>query len=127
MDNLVQTKFVFDTGGDAAALHCVVPTYHPVVHSGLKEYGDPLQPIHLLQADGLLLILGDLDVGPRLVIERRLHGWLIFIQPVVSGGEAGYLQMADDGRSCLCRDAYAGAVPKMMILEPGAPSPLDLD
>ena len=123
----MQTKFVFDTGGDAAALHCVVPTYYPEARSDAEEYDDPLQPIHLLQADGLQLILGDLEIGPRLVIERRRCGWLVFIQSVVSGGEAGYLQIADDGRSCLCRDAYAGAVPKMMVPEPGEPSPLDLD
>jgi hypothetical protein len=108
-----------------------VPTYYGIQRSReteaqhRPEYGTPLVPISVAQADGVRLVLGDRPsrrrVRPDVQIERRPNGWAIFLQPEF-GDPVGYVYFLDDGQSFLVVEPTAGS--RLQIVS-DAPPQLD--
>jgi hypothetical protein len=66
------------------------------------DFAPPLVPVLIHEADGVRLVLGTHDYDdrtkPDVQIERRPHGWAIFLHPE-AGDSVGCAYYLDDGRS----------------------------
>ncbi len=106
------------------ALTLLVPTFTPSARpeDDGKEYSEPNAEIGMSSEEGLRLELRKgtkPEFGwPQIVIERRAHGWMLFLAPN-EGDESGYLQFHDDGRMCLIRDKFVPT--EIDCPEPGEP------
>ena len=93
------------TCGDTAINQLKVPTYYGQQHQDVAnapDFAEPFVPVSIGHADGVRLLLGTTDWEddemPDIQIERRPHGWAIFIHP--NGGDAAaYIYMLDNGRT----------------------------
>jgi hypothetical protein len=96
-------------------LHCRVPTYVGELTAEERgpgvapDFGGPSVPVRVSEAAGIRVILGADDERdrekPEIVVERRPHGWAIFIN--CNGDETvGVIFMLDDGRTMLLREPY---------------------
>jgi hypothetical protein len=104
-----------------------VPTYnHGALVQGAKtdgkpEFGDPYVPLVIRRADGVRILLGSHDYydpsKPDIQIERRPHGWVIFLHPVGGGDPSGHIYFLDDGRSFLVPERSLGTTPPINALE----------
>jgi len=75
------------------------------------EFGDPDVPLLVRSAAGLRIVLGSHDHygdAPDIQVERRPHGWAIFLHPVGLSEASGYVYFLDDGRSYLVAEADVG-------------------
>jgi hypothetical protein len=95
--------------------HCRVPTYVGELTAEERgpgvdpDFDKPYVPVRVSDAAGIRLILGTDDERdrekPEIVVERRPHGWAIFINS--NGDETvGVIFMLDDGRTMLLREPY---------------------
>lgn len=104
-----------------------VPTYnyeafpHEVETGEKTEFGDPYLPVVIRQADGVRIVLGSHDYFdssyPDIQIERRPHGWVIFLHPLGGGDPSGHIYFLDDGRSFLVPERDLGTTPSIKALE----------
>lgn len=95
--------------------HCRVPTYVGALTpeergpGGGPDFAAPSVPVRISDAAGIRLILGTDDeqdrVKPEIVVERRPHGWAIFIN-CNADETVGVVFMLDDGRTMLLREPY---------------------
>jgi hypothetical protein len=94
---------------DLKRLELSVPTYYGSVAEklakelGLPEFGEPVVPVLVHEAEGVRIILGTHDYDdlrkPDIQIERRPNGWAIFLHPEPGGDASGFVYFLDDGRS----------------------------
>jgi hypothetical protein len=91
-----------------------VPTYHAAQDPSGPDCGEPNVPILIGDAEGVRLLLGADDWNdyekPDIQIERRPHGWMIFVHHN-AGDAVGFLIMLDDGRTFYVHEY--GADPRM--------------
>jgi len=91
-----------------------VPTYLGAqAHDGKIDWPDftePNAPVLVHEFEGVRVLMGTHDRmnqdRPDLQIERRPHGWAIFIHPN-DGDPVASLYMMDDGRTFLMPEKYA--------------------
>jgi hypothetical protein len=115
------------------SLKLMVPTYNAnlfpdqVANREMLEFGEPLTPVLVREADGLRIVLGSLDYDdlskPDVKIERQPNGWAIFLHPVGESDPCGIVYFRDDGRSYLLKEGSYGAIPPIETLEPGSDVP----
>lgn len=112
------------------SLKLMVPTYlaerfpEEVATGRREDFGEPCVPVLVQRAGGVRVVLGsheweDVD-KPDVHIERRPHGWAIFLHAVGGGDPSGYVYFLDDGRSFLVPEDGGGATPVIEVLKPGA-------
>lgn len=104
-----------------------VPTYnHGTLDQtagteGKPEFGDPYVPLVIRRADGVRIVLGTHDYfdssKPDIQIERRPHGWVIFLHPVGAGDPSGHIYFLDDGNSFLVPERDLGTTPPIKALQ----------
>lgn len=74
------------------------------------DFGSPDVPVLIHEADGIRLLLGTHEwedkSKPDVQIERRPHGWAMFLHPN-AGDPIGHLYLLDDGRSYLLPESFA--------------------
>ena len=92
----------------------IVPTYLATRDPNGPDCGEPQVPVLVGDAEGIRLLLGAEDwyddEKPDVQIERRPHGWMIFVHPN-AGDAVGFLIMLDDGRTFFVHEY--GADPRM--------------
>jgi hypothetical protein len=84
-----------------------VPTFYGHRESRTSDdpdFAEPYVPVAVGEADGVRLMLGSDDSNddekPEIQIERRPHGWAIFLHPTAFDSVAN-IYFLDDGRSFL--------------------------
>lgn len=81
-----------------------VPTYYP---DDAGEYGQPDVPVLVQEQDGLRIVLGSHATAdykkPDISIERRRHGWAIFLHRT-AGDPCGVVYISDDGTAYLHKE-----------------------
>jgi hypothetical protein len=92
-----------------------IPTYlghQKAVDESRAPLGDftrPNTPVLIVPADGIRVVLGTHDYNdtskPDIQVERRPHGWAIFVHPD-AGDPVACLYMLDDGRTFLVPEDY---------------------
>jgi hypothetical protein len=91
-----------------------VPTYLACQDPTGPDIGEPHVPVLIGDAEGIRLLLGTNDWNdyekPDICIERRPHGWMIFVHHN-AGDAVGFLIMLDDGRTLYVHEY--GADPRM--------------
>lgn len=102
-----------------------IPTYNAnyfdkVTHEILmEEFSEPNVPVLVHEAAGVRVVLGTHDYDemekPDIQIERRAHGWAIFLHPEGGGDPSGYVYFLDDGRSYLVREHH-GSTPAIQLI-----------
>jgi hypothetical protein len=107
-----------------------VPTFYghrKNLGSNQEEFAPPLASVLIGEADGIRLILGtdnaDDDEKPDIQIERRPHGWAMFLHPD-SFNDVAYIYILDIGRTCLLPQSY---VDQPIELVDDIPEELDAD
>ncbi len=112
---------------DLQELKLLVPTYNAegfpdeVAKDEMPEFGEPLVPVLIREADGVRIVLGTHDYDcetPDIQIERRPNGWAIFLHPLGGSDPSGYVYFLDDGRSFLSPENNFGPTPAIEVLEP---------
>lgn len=93
----------------------LVPTYfgsqkaQTPEESALQEFGLPLAPLLISEAEGIRVVLGTHDYNdrakPDVQIERRPKGWAIFIHPN-AGDPVASVYILDNGRTFLLPESY---------------------
>lgn len=84
------------------------------------EFGEPDVPLLVRTAAGLRILLGSHDYygpAPDIQIERRPHGWAIFLHPVGLSDASGCVCFLDDGRSYLVPELEIGPTPAIRCIE----------
>jgi hypothetical protein len=86
----------------------------------LPDFGEPMFPVVIREADGVRIVLGSHDYWnsnvPDVQLERRPGGWAIFLHPVGGSDPSGYVYFLDDGRSYLVPERGFGPTPPIAIL-----------
>src|SRR5262245_260057 len=93
---------------DPATWKLVVPTYvasQPHDQNGdWPDFAEPNVPVAVHEAEGIRVIMGTHDWKdndkPDIQIERRPHGWAVFINPN-AGDTAAYVYILDSGETYL--------------------------
>lgn len=103
-------------------LTLLVPTYNGYAYPDeTEEFGDPYVPVHVYREDGVRIVLGSDDRenidAPDINIERRPHGWAIFLHPLGGSDASGYAYFLDDGRSFLVKELGLGPTPVIEIVD----------
>jgi hypothetical protein len=100
-----------------------VPTYYggrtAAGDEYLPEFGGPYVPVITHSADGVRIVLGshewqDVD-HPDIAIERRPHGWAIFLNPIGGSDSAGVIYFTDEGRSFVVPANDFGTTPPIVM------------
>ena len=109
-------------------LTACVPTYYP--KAAVDQFDKPRVPVSVHESDGLKLILGTPDPlsleQPDVQIERRAHGWAVFVHPVAGGDPCGAVYFHDDGRSWFVRESDADIGTPRLQLADECPAEIDL-
>lgn len=121
-------------------LPLTVPTYYGALptdqekgpnytYGGKQEWDDPQMPVLIHAAEGLRAVLGSHDrhdyTVPDVHIERRPHGWALFINSLGGSDTAAVVYIHDDGRSWLVKDR-SPSTPEMELAE-DTPREIDYD
>ncbi len=111
----------------SAELRLFVQTYlghHQPISKA--DYGEPSVPILVHEDRGVRILLGSHDpdgLMPDIQIERRPHGWCIFLNPQGGGDPCALVYFHDDGRSWLYKEK-AGSAPELQEVD-GIPAEID--
>lgn len=110
-----------------------VPTYYGEAHRNeppdeqRPDFAAPFAPVLAYRDAGVRILLGAvhrLDVdAPDIQIERRPHGWAIFLHPFGAGDPSGYIYFLDDGRSFLIPENGLGSTRAIEVLGPNEKIP----
>src|SRR5262249_21385044 len=122
---------------DMKQLELIVPTYYGERNSkqaGMEDepdFGDPLVPVLVREADGVRIVLGSHDYDsetPDIQIERRPNGWAIFLHPLGGSDPSGFVYFLDDGRSFLVPEYPVGPTESIVVrrCDEGIPPEVDL-
>lgn len=108
------------------SLRMLIPTYNGAVYpdgldkTEVEDFGNPYVPVLVQPDSGLRIFLGSHAEGPDVpdvAIERRPHGWAIFLHPVGGSDPSGYIYFLDDGRSYLVPESGLGATPEIQVVK----------
>lgn len=112
------------------SLTLLVPTYYGRACANqietdemdeMEEFADPHVPVLIYREDGVRIVLGsdddeNLEV-PDIKVERRPHGWGIFLHPLGGSDPSGYVYFLDDGRSFLVEEHGYGPTPPIASVD----------
>ncbi len=105
-------------------LALLVPTYNGGLYTKGErpEFSPAETPVLIREDTGIRVVLGSHDFTadvPDVQIERRPHGWVIFIHPRGSFDACGCFYIHDDERTFYQpADYYRGSVPETVIVSP---------
>jgi len=103
-----------------------IPTFYgaqnaqlPEPDKGRCDFSDPFAKILVRDEDGLRVLLMSGDIAPKdapdILIERRPHGWAMFLHPVGNSEPSGYVYFLDDGRSYVIPETGLGPTPAIEV------------
>ena len=104
----------------APVLELNVPTYVGEQQRAVAaDYAEPCVPVLVYEDRGVRIVLGTHDrqaLAPDVQIERRPHGWAIFLNPLPSGDPCALVYFHDDGRSWISKFT-AGSTPALIEVD----------
>lgn len=107
------------------SLRMLIPTYNGAIYpdgvekTDVEDFGNPYVPVSVHAGSDLRVVLGshaNSADAPDIFIERRPHGWAIFLHPVGGSDPSGYVYFLDDGRSYLVPESGLGPTPKIEVV-----------
>ena len=128
-DQLRKDAHITHERGEPAMWKLAVPTYVASQPHGDEtdwpDFAEPSVPVAIHETGGIRVIMGTHDWKdndkPDIQIERRPHGWAVFINPD-DGDTVAYIYILDTGETYLVAEEWAR--PRLNIVEQ-APSELD--